>query len=63
MTRLSRLGRAALMHAQAFGWAVFPLQARGKVPVISGESGGKGVKDATVQLPERHLRLARRNTP
>jgi hypothetical protein len=49
---LARNGRAALTYPQAFGWAVFPLQVRGKVPIISREDGGQGVKDATAD-PDR----------
>lgn len=45
--RLSRLGRAALVYAQAFGWSVFPLVPREKIPLIPRERGGRGCLDAT----------------
>ena len=45
--RLSRLGRSALVYAQAFGWAVFPLVPGDKLPLISRDRGGRGFLDAT----------------
>jgi hypothetical protein len=45
--KLSRLGRSSLVYAQAFGWAVFPLTPRDKLPLIPRDQGGRGFLDAT----------------
>jgi hypothetical protein len=36
VTALSPLGLAAMVYAQHFGWAVFPIVPRGKQPLIDG---------------------------
>jgi hypothetical protein len=40
------MGTAALAYAEQ-GWAVFPLQPRGKMPLIAKDQGGNGFHDAT----------------
>jgi len=45
------LKEAALRYAR-MGWFVFPLQVRGKLPMIPKSEGGKGGEDATAD-PER----------
>lgn len=45
-SQLSML-EAALRYI-AMGWPVFPLQVRGKLPMIAKEDGGKGCEDATL---------------
>lgn len=47
---LNRLARAALMYADQFGWRVFPLAPRGKLPVIPKTEGGRGCLDASDDL-------------
>jgi hypothetical protein len=47
----SSLLQAALAYA-AQGWAVFPLQSRGKLPLFSKKKGGRGFEDATTD-PEQ----------
>jgi hypothetical protein len=60
---LSPFGQAALSYAQRC-WAVFPLGALSKVPLISKEHGGHGYHDATtdeVQIRESWSRWPRAN--
>lgn len=46
----NRLARAALAYADQFGWRVFPLAPKGKLPVIPKSEGGRGCLDATDDL-------------
>lgn len=46
---MSPLGRSALAYARRFGWPVFPLKARDKVP--NGSLVPNGVLQATTDLP------------
>lgn len=61
------LASAAVQYAQ-WGWHVFPLAARSKLPAIPKRKGGKGFKDATTDVdrikrwwtrhPEHNIGLA-----
>jgi hypothetical protein len=47
---MSKLGRAAIAYAERFGWAVFPLAPRSKLPAIEKRFGGRGCLDATTDI-------------
>lgn len=49
---LSPLGQAALHYATEYGWAVFPLGVRGKLPLIGRDAGGRGFLDATTDAEQ-----------
>lgn len=49
-TRQNGMGDAAARLVSDRGWAVFPLVARGKIPLISKENGGRGCLDASTDM-------------
>src|SRR4051812_21996293 len=50
-TQRNELAEAALRYA-AMGWAVFPVQERGKSPLIPRRDGGQGCRDGTSDLSQ-----------
>lgn len=51
-TATTKLARAALAYAERFGWAVFPLAPRSKLPAIAEKFGGHGCLDATKDIEQ-----------
>jgi hypothetical protein len=47
-----RLGRAALYYAKKLNWAVFPLRAGDKTPLIPRAKGGRGCLDGTTDAAQ-----------
>jgi hypothetical protein len=48
----TRLARAAVAYVTQLGWPVFPLAARGKLPMIPKNQGGNGHLDATTDIEQ-----------